>query len=206
MFNDGRTDVSVPNWTGDLMMYARDSSQIREWIANGVTAARAKSLSWQEERDKGVLEMPAFGRRLSREQIDDLVAYIMAIQNHDTPSDSLAIIGQARIDSLGCIGCHGAGGRLSRPNPGSFKGYVPSWSGPDFPDLVRDRQEFDQWVTSGISKRFENNPLARYFLDKAVLKMPAFREHLKPGDLDAIWAYIFWLRAEASSGTAEKGK
>ena len=29
----------------------------------------------------------------------------------------------------------------------------------------------------------------------AVLRMPAYRGKLEPGDLDALWAYVKWLRA-----------
>ncbi|MCI0658045.1 MAG: hypothetical protein L0170_13415, partial [Acidobacteria bacterium] len=79
-------------------------------------------------------------------------------------------------------------------NPKSLTGYVPSWDGADFPDLVRDRAEFGQWVEEGTSKRFQKNPIARFFLERAVLKMPAYRDHLEPGDLDALWAYVQWLR------------
>ncbi len=200
VFNPGRTDVTVPDWHGDMMMFAHDSTQILEWIRDGATAARANSQSWREQRQKGALKMLAFGKRLSKEQIDELVAYVMAVSGSSVPNDSLASRGMARADSLGCFGCHGPGGRLARPNAGSFKGYVPSWKGQDFADVVHDRTEFEQWVNNGISDRFKDNFLARYFLDRAVLKMPAFHDHLNPGDLDALWAYIQWLR---SSQTGE---
>jgi hypothetical protein len=74
---------------------------------------------------------------------------------------------------------------------------VPSWDGRDFPELVRDRAEFAEWVERGVSRRFERDPLARFFLDRAVLEMPAYRNHLEPGDLDALWAYVQWLRRTA---------
>jgi hypothetical protein len=41
-------------------------------------------------------------------------------------------------------------------------------------------------------------PPARFFLKRAVLKMPAYRDHLEPGDLDAMWAYTEWLRGAAA--------
>jgi mono/diheme cytochrome c family protein len=205
-FNPGRTEVTVPDWKGDLMMFAHDSTQVREWIRDGVTNARAKSDSWREQRKKGVLKMPAFGRRLTSAQIDDLVAYVLAVNEASVPDDSLAHHGMNRADSLGCFGCHGTGGRLAGNNPGSFKGYIPSWNGQDFPDLVDNRAEFDEWVNNGISTRFENNRLARYFLDRAVLKMPAYHDHLNPGDLDALWAYIEWLRSHEASTTQTEAK
>jgi mono/diheme cytochrome c family protein len=204
VFNDGSTNMYVPDWKGELMMFAHDSAQIRQWIHDGVTEARAASKSWKEERAKGILKMQAFGNRLSSGQIDELVAYVMAVNQAVVPHDSLTAQGMNRADSLGCFGCHGIGGRMSRHNPGSFKGYVPSWNGRDFPDLVRDRAEFDQWVKNGISDRFEQNRLAKYFLDRAVLKMPAYRDHLKTGDLNALWAYIEWLRSTSESDGNEE--
>ena len=196
--NPGRLDRSVPTFTGDLMMYASDVSEIREWITDGVPAERAKSQTWRSERDRGTLVMPAFGGRLSKREISDLVAFVAAVNRLSSPYDSLARVGSTRIEELGCSGCHGAGGRLARPNPGSLKGYVPSWDGVDFPELVRNKTEFEEWVVEGRSHRFAANAMARYFLDHAVLEMPVYRDHLVAGDVDAIWAYIEWLRGDAA--------
>jgi mono/diheme cytochrome c family protein len=193
--NPGRSDRTVPTFEGDLMMYADDPQEIREWIRDGVTAKRSRSVTWRRERDRGALRMPAFGRRLGDRQIDDLVAFVMAVQGMPEPEDSLARRGLERSEALGCSGCHGPGGRFARPNPGSLKGYVPSWDGRDFPDLVRGRQEFEEWVEHGASRRLRLNPVGRYFLERAVLRMPAFERHLQPGDLDALWAYVQWLRS-----------
>jgi hypothetical protein len=71
---------------------------------------------------------------------------------------------------------------------------VPSWDGADFAELVRGRGEFDEWVRRGISRRFERQPAARLFLKRAALHMPAYERHLGPGDLDALWGYVRWLR------------
>jgi mono/diheme cytochrome c family protein len=195
--NPGRTDRTVPGFEGDLMMYARDAAETREWIADGVTAKRAASESWHRERDAGTLRMPAFARRLRPGEIDDLVAFVEATAGRPEPADSLARAGLGRADALGCTGCHGPGGRLARRNPGSFKGYVPSWDGRDFGELVHDRADFDAWVRDGASPRFAANPAAMMFLGRATLRMPAFRRHLAPGDLDALWAYVTRLRAGA---------
>ena len=200
--NPGRTDKTVPNWDDDLMMFAKSEGEIREWIRDGATAAKKKSETWRRDRERGTLRMPAFGRRLSPRAIDDLVAFVAAVGGLSEPDDSLAARGLERSRALGCSGCHGPGGRLARPNPGSLKGYVPSWDGRDFPDLVRDRTEFGEWVERGVSRRFEGNRLARFFLDRAVLQMPAFEKHLDPGDVDALWAYVRWLREGARPGAA----
>jgi mono/diheme cytochrome c family protein len=200
--NPGRTDKTVPNFEDDVMMYAKTPEEIHEWIHNGVTRKKAASKTWRAERNRGVLKMPAFKGRMSERDMDDLVAYVMAASGLPEPQDSLAAHGSERAEQLGCVGCHGQGGSLARPNPGSWKGYVPSWVGSDFPELVRDSTEFRQWVERGASRRFEGNRVAAFFLRRAVLKMPGYEKHLKPGDVPALWAYVTWLRSEASLGTA----
>jgi mono/diheme cytochrome c family protein len=191
--NPGRTDRTVPSF-GAIMMYAEDRDQVRAWIRDGETKARAASRRWRAERERGALRMPAYGRRLTGREIEDLVEFALAAAGEPTPDDSLAFAGMQRAAELGCFGCHGAGARFARPNPGSFKGYVPSWSGPDFAELVRDRAEFGEWVAKGVGRRFEDNPVAMKFLRRAALRMPAYDAHLRPGDLSAMWAYVTWLR------------
>ncbi len=201
--NPGRTDRTVPDFSDDVMMFARDREAVREWIADGVTRAKSRSVTWRTDRDRGTLRMPAFGARLSPAQIADLVAFVQASAGRPGPADSLAVRGLARADSLGCTGCHGPGGRFERPNPGSFTGYVPAWDSRDFPDLVRDQAEFREWVERGASERFVRNPLARFFLKRASVKMPPFQRHLEPGDVDALWAYITWLRTPGPKPEAD---
>ena len=201
--NPGRIDKSVPNFADDVMMYAKTPEEIREWIRDGVTRKKAASVTWRTERDRGALRMPAFKGRMSERDLDDLVAYVMAVSGIPEPEDSLASAGLTRANQLGCTGCHGPGGRLGRPNPGSWKGYIPSWDGADFNEIVRDSAEFREWVERGISRRFESNPLAAFFLERAPVKMPAFEKQSQPGDLPVLWAYVTWLRSEAPRARAE---
>ena len=192
--NPGRPDGPVPTFGDELMMFASNDAEIREWIADGVPAARAKSTTWQQRSAQGTLRMPAFKDRLTAREIDDLVEFVRAVNGTPAPADSLALAGRDAGERLGCFGCHGAGGRLARPNPGSLKGYVPPWNGADFAELVKDRAEFGEWVEDGRGKRFADDRLARFLLDRAVLRMPAFAGHLQPGDAEALWAYVTWLR------------
>jgi mono/diheme cytochrome c family protein len=142
--------------------------------------------------------MPAFGDRLSESEIDDLVAYVMAVSALGMPDDPAVRRGYDRARALGCFGCHGAGGRLAQPSPGSLKGYIPSWDGDDFPELVRDRAEFGEWVEEGMSARFRASPFAREYLDRPPVRMPAYKDHLEPGDVDAMWSYVEWLRSQSA--------
>ncbi len=193
--NPGRPEGKVPDYEGSLMMYASGEDEVREWIRDGRTQSRRDSKSWQADRQSGILRMPAYGERLSAREIEDLVSFVMATAGLPPPEDSLALLGRDRAAALGCTGCHGMGGRFARANPGSFKGYVPPWDGPDFPELVRNRAEFGEWVELGVSERFRRDALARLFLRRPPLKMPAYAKHLEPGDVDALWAYVQWLRA-----------
>jgi mono/diheme cytochrome c family protein len=192
--NPGRLDRTVPGFQGDVMMYAKTPEEIRAWIRDGSTPAKRASRTWRAERERGSLRMPAFGSRFGRRDLDDLVAFVQVMAGMPEPGDSLVVRGLERAGALGCVGCHGPGGRLARPNPGSLRGFVPPWDGPDFPELVRDRTEFGEWVERGVSRRFEGNPGARWFLRRAALRMPAFEHHVEPGDVDAMWAYVTWLR------------
>lgn len=194
--NPGRPYPEVPNFQGDVMMYAQNPTEIREWIRDGVTAARSRSESWHKERDGSLLAMPAFGDRFSGRELDDLVAFVQAAAG-GAPGDSAAAAGWERARALGCFGCHGRGGRFAPPNPGSLKGYIPSWDGPDFGEVVRDSSEFREWVEHGVSGRFRRNPLARHFVERAAIRMPAFERFLEPGDVEALWAYVRSLRAES---------
>jgi hypothetical protein len=76
-------------------------------------------------------------------------------------------------------------------------GYVPAWDGRDFPELVRDDAELREWILDGAPDRLLENPLARRFLDRQVLKMPAYRGRVEPFEVEAIAAYIRWLREGA---------
>jgi len=196
--NPGRTDKTVPNFQDDVMMYAKTPEEIHEWIQNGVTRKKAASITWRADRDRGTLRMPAFKGRMTEHEIADLAAYVMAVSSMTESGDSLAAQGLRRAEDLGCVGCHGPGGRLARGNPGSWKGCIPSWDGADFPELVRDSTEFRQWVEHGVSRRFDRNPLAAFFLRRAAVKMPAYERHLRDGDVPALWAYVTWLRSGAS--------
>ena len=71
--NPGRKDKTVPTFAGDLMMFANDAHEVREWILNGVTAKKRESKTWQEQRAAGALRMPAFRGKLSDRDVSDLV-------------------------------------------------------------------------------------------------------------------------------------
>jgi mono/diheme cytochrome c family protein len=200
--NPGRTDKTVPNFADDVMMYDKTPAEIHEWIHSGVTRKKSSSVTLRTDQERGALKMPAFKGRMNERDMDDVVAYVMAASGMPEPDDSLAVLGLKRAEDLGCVGCHGPGGRLARTNPSSWKGYIPSWDGADFHELVRDSTEFREWVEHGVSRRFDSNPLASFFLRRATVKMPAYEKHAGTGDVPALWAYVTWLRTVASRESA----
>jgi mono/diheme cytochrome c family protein len=99
---------------------------------------------------------------------------------------------------LGCFSCHGLQGRFDTPNPGSLKGYVPSWSGEDFPELARDDGEIREWIRDGGPKRLRENPVAAFFLRRQAIRMPAYGARVSEDEVRQITAYIRWLRSGAA--------
>jgi mono/diheme cytochrome c family protein len=105
---------------------------------------------------------------------------------------------------LGCFGCHGPQGRGDTPNPGSLKGYIPSWSGPDFPELVRDDAELREWIRDGSPRRLREHPVAAFFMRRQLIRMPAFGDKVSEDEIRQITGYIRWLR-QPTAGSAARG-
>ncbi|MEK7474166.1 MAG: c-type cytochrome [Candidatus Coatesbacteria bacterium] len=199
MPNPGAEEGEVPGWTGGaLAMYASDDAEVREWIASGrAGAARPlRGVSADAETPRtGLLKMLAFAGFVSPRGIADLAAYVEAVAGWSRPGskdDPTATVkrGRAVAASSGCFGCHGAGGLTGGPNPGSFTGAIPPWTGGDFRELVRNDEELRGWIRDGSIPRLESNPAARWFLHRQAIRMPLFRTRLAPRDLDALVAYI----------------
>ena len=60
--------------------------------------------------------------------------------------------------------------------------------------MVRTDDELRQWILDGKIDRLESNPVARYFTRRQVIAMPAYRDILETGELEAILSYIHWLQ------------
>ncbi len=50
-----------------------------------------------------------------------------------------------------------------------------------------------EWIVDGRPLRLQRNPIARWFLDRQAVKMPAYRGHATGRDVNALVAYIRWL-------------
>jgi mono/diheme cytochrome c family protein len=167
---------------------------LREWILDGMSRRVRQDPESRTALEAAAIRMPAWRGRLSPDQVDDLVTYVRAAAGADVPDDPGARNGYAVAERLGCFGCHGPGGRGANRNPGSLKGYIPPWDGPDFSELVANDGELREWIVSGRPRRLEANPLARFFLDRQAIRMPAFGGHVTDEELQALQAYIGWLR------------
>lgn len=182
---------TIPSFAGgNLMMYVDSAAEVKEWIHDGYTAKRkADPAAWSKYKAQ-LIQMPAFGGRLSQPEIEALAAYVLAADSYHTPEDEVAQRGE-EIARSHCLGCHNVGGAGGLKNPGSPFGYIPAWWGADFHDLVKDEAELREWITTGSSPRVAG-PLAKWFWRRQQIRMPAY-DHLSAEDLDALIAYIGWL-------------
>jgi mono/diheme cytochrome c family protein len=171
-----------------------EPATLREWILDGMPRRVRQDPERREPLEAAVIRMPAWRGRLSDAQVEDLVAYLRALAGADVPDEAPAREGRAVADRLGCFRCHGPGGRGASSNPGSLKGYIPSWDGRDFDDLVASEGELRAWILDGRPPRLQSNRIARYFLDGQAIRMPAFRGRVTEDELRALLAYIAWLR------------
>jgi len=173
-----------------------DSSTLREWILDGMPRRVREDHELREALMSAPIQMPAWRGRLSGGQVDDLIAYLRSVAGADLPDDPAIRTGYAVAERLGCFLCHGPGGRGAGRNPRSLKGYIPPWDGPDFAELVADDSELREWILDGRPQRLQANRLARFFLDRQVIRMPAFRGQVKDDEFLALETYIKWLRRQ----------
>ena len=192
---DPGTGQGVPQWDGGVpMMYVEGQDEIREYILDGVSRRRARSQSAAAERERAAIRMPAYRVALRREEVDDLVAYVTAVTQIVPIADPTAARGRDLVRRFRCESCHGVVGSGGVLNPGSLKGYVPGWVGSDYSELVKGPRELQQWILDGGIERLNVRPVARFFISRQRLQMPAYRSVLSPEDVDAVGAYIRSLR------------
>lgn len=183
-----------------FMMAISDEFELREWILDGASERARKRPGFEESKKDRAVVMPAYRDRLSDNELEDLLAWYHAIACTIYPKDAKAVEGYKVSKQLGCFSCHGPGGRFDLPNPGSLAGYIPSWHSKDFHELARDEDEIREWILDGSCKRLREHKIARFFLDRQTVVMPAYRDKISEDQLEAILAYIRWLRNPEESG------
>ena len=194
---DPGSGQTVPTWDGGVpMMYVSGEEEVREYILDGISQRRAVSVSAAAEREKAAIRMPAYREVLRREEVEDLVRYFTAVSDLVPIDDPQAARGRSLVRQHRCEACHGTAGSGGVLNPRSLKGYIPGWLGKDYTDLVQSDAELHQWILEGGIERLSRARVARFFLTRQRLQMPGYRAALAPGDVDAIGAYIRWLRSK----------
>jgi mono/diheme cytochrome c family protein len=195
MANPGHGLDEVPPLAGGLVtMYAKDEGELREWILDGAPRRIREDPAQWKLRERALIQMPAWRGLIEEDELADLVAYVKAVSDLESPKDEQASAGRKTAERLGCFNCHGPQGRGSLPNLRSFKGVIPPWDGPDFAELARDDGEIREWILYGRPRRLQEHQAARYFLDRQPIKMPAYQGHVTEGELAELLAYIRWVR------------
>ncbi len=185
---------SVPPFSREeVRSSSRDDGEIKEWILDGAPR-RLREAAGAPEGPAPLLRMPAWRGVLSDREAGDLVAYVKAVSDFDLPPEGPIDEGRRVAAKRGCLACHGPQGRGNAANPGSLKGYIPSWDGADFPELARDEAEVREWILDGSPRRLRANPLAMFFLRRQVLQMPGYRGRLSDDEVARLLDYIGWLR------------
>ena len=205
---DGRGGVAdpgsrhglVPGWDGPTVAtLAANEEEIREWILDGQPVRLRKVATIAPSA--GLIPMPAYRDKMSSRELADFMSYFRAVSGFGVEMPEPAYEGRKVADRLGCFGCHGPGGIGGSPNPGSFKGTVPAWDGTDFAELVRDDAELMEWILDGHPQRLWANPAARFFLERQIVGMPAYRRYLSADEQARLLAYFKWLRNQTGAQT-----
>jgi mono/diheme cytochrome c family protein len=177
----------------EVRSYAHDEDEIRQWILDGAPR-RLREEAGAPEGPPPLLRMPAWRGVVSDREVGDLVAYVKAVSDFDLPPEGPIDEGRRVAAKRGCLSCHGPQGRGNAPNPGSLKGYIPSWDGADFPELAQDQAEIREWILDGSPRRLRESRLAMFFLRRQVLQMPGYRGRLRDDEVARLLDYIRWLR------------
>lgn len=195
--NPGSRWQTVPGFGEQtIMMYAESDAEVEQYILEGAPDSKRNDADYQEAMKAQALRMPAYRAFVSRGELADLVAYIRATSGMFTPPEGAVSRGAELAKANGCMFCHGEMGVGGRPNPGALKGYIPGFVGQDFADLVQNEEELLSWIRTGGIERLEQNSLARYFIDRQRVQMPAFETFLSAEEVGDVAAYVRWLSEE----------
>src|SRR5262249_17964452 len=189
------------------MMYVKSTDDLREYVLDSAPRRKREDPDYRAKVEKAALRMPAYREHVNGRQVEDLVAFLRAASGQILPDEALAARGGEVAGAPGCSACHGPLGAGGVHNPGSFKGYVPGFWGADFDDLVRSDDELRTWIAKGELPRVAEHWFGRLFFNGAeypivrllfpgqAIKMPAYEHFVPEADVDALAAYVRWIRA-----------
>ena len=95
----------------------------------------------------------------------------------------------------GCFACHGPGGIRGMADPGHGLDEVPPFAGGLITMYAQSEGEIREWILDGRPGRLQQSRIARFYLDRAPIQMPAYRGHLEPAEVDRLVDYVHWVRA-----------
>lgn len=192
--NPGSDSGEVPSLDGGtIRMYVQSEEEIAEYIQEGMPRRKRQDPKYMAKYRLQLIKMPAFDRHLTPRQVSDLISFIQANNGLPESKDPEVVEGENLTLKYHCTACHGPRGGGGIRNPASFKGYVPGWLGGDYRDLVKNEKELLSWIERGKIERFERNPLARFFTERQVIQMPAYKGHLTDLEIRRIARYLMWL-------------
>ena len=87
----------------------------------------------------------------------------------------------------GCLACHGPAGRLADPEATLGIGSVPSFEHDDVTSYAKSEAEIREWILDGKPRRLRDVPDGE---PTPVLRMPAWRDRVSPGELEHLVAYV----------------
>ncbi|MBI5137939.1 MAG: c-type cytochrome [Nitrospirae bacterium] len=118
-----------------------------------------------------------------------------------TPSAQTLKLGLGLVEHLGCLFCHGLGGRQGLDNPNAKeRKRVPAWDDPEFAKRYPDPAKVRQTIREG---RFpERDPAAT----SNPIPMPPWGNRLTDPEMDAIIAYIWSLRETPTASHPKGGR
>ncbi|MFQ5693329.1 MAG: c-type cytochrome [Nitrospinota bacterium] len=107
--------------------------------------------------------------------------------------------GRALVQHLGCLYCHGLGGRQGIENPNAVRKYVPAWDEAAFIERYPTPEKVRETIRKG---RFpKKDPAAA----SNPIPMPPWGNRLSEQEMDAIIAYIWSLRQTPTESHAKGG-
>lgn len=194
--NPGSQEGEVPAFTEQTqMMYVKTTDDLREYILDGAPKRRREDPEYRARMEAASLRMPAYRGLVSAAQVDELVAYLRATSGQLLPDEAEAARGAELATEYHCFRCHGPLGAGGVPNAGSFKGYIPGFWGADYDELVRNDDELHGWIADGSIPRITEHPVGGWFFRRQATKMPAYGTILPATDIEALEAYVKWIRA-----------
>jgi mono/diheme cytochrome c family protein len=113
------------------------------------------------------------------------------VRNLVIPSEQTSAARGFRVAaSLGCFACHGPGGGGGVHNPGSQEGEVPAFTEQTQMMYVKATDDLREYVLDGAPKRRRDDPDYVAKMEKAGLRMPAYRGFLSDAELEDLVAYL----------------